>query len=331
MLNYPVKTVQHGESPFHSTPLGQNLVQVAQRLDVRRRLTYKATFSSAMVRMIENGGIGLAWKMIRGVWLALLLAAVTVLAACGGDDSGGGQADGEQGGTLTVLGASSLTDAFGELEGTFEEQNPGTDVQTSFAGSSELLAQIRQGAPADVFASADEANMDTAVEEGLVNEPETFARNRPVVIVPADNPAGIEDLQDLAQPDVQLVLAQDGVPIAEYAEDVLANANTEYGEGFEQSVLDNIVSREANVRAAANRVALGEADATFVYQSDVTDDIRDRVQVIEIPENLNVLAAYPIAILEGSQNPELARQWVDLVLSDEGQGVLEEYGFIAVN
>jgi len=128
-----------------------------------------------------------------------------------------------------VLAASSLTDAFGELEGAFEDQNPGINVQTSLAGSSELLAQIRQGAPADVFASADEANMDNAAEEGLVMEPETFVRNRPVVIVPADNPARIEELRDLAGVDAQIVLAQDGVPIAEYTKDVLANANSDYG------------------------------------------------------------------------------------------------------
>jgi molybdate transport system substrate-binding protein len=91
--------------------------------------------------------------------------------------------------------------------------------------------------------------------------------------------------------------------------------------------MGNIVSREANVRASANRVALGEADATFVYRSDVTQDIRDQVQVIEIPENVNVMATYPIATIAESQHPELAQEWIDLVLSDEGQRVLEEYGF----
>jgi molybdate transport system substrate-binding protein len=131
----------------------------------------------------------------------------------------------------------------------------------------------------------------------------------------------------LAQVQAQLVLAEDGVPIADYAKDVLANPDSQYGAGFGQTVLDKVVSREANVRASANRVALGEADATFVYRSDVTEDIRDEVQVIEIPENVNVMATYPIATIAESQHPELAQEWVDLVLSDEGQGVLEEYGF----
>jgi molybdate transport system substrate-binding protein len=250
------------------------------------------------------------------------------MTGCGtGSEGGGDEGQQEQRARLTVLAASSLTDAFGELESMFEEQNRGVDVTTSFAGSSEILAQIEQGAPADVFASADEAKMATALEEGLVTEPEIFARNRPVVIVPADNPARIEEFRDLASADAKLVLAADGVPIAEYAKEVLANADSQYGGNFEQKVLEKIVSREANVRAAANRVALGEADATFVYLSDVTPGISEQVKVIEIPQNMNVLATYPIATLQGSSNPELAQQWVELVLSPQGQDVLEEYGF----
>jgi len=228
-----------------------------------------------------------------------------------------------------VLAASSLTDAFGELASVFEEQNPGTKVSMSFGGSSELLAQIEQGAPADVFASADEGKMDAALEEGLVTEPQIFARNRPIVIVPKDNPAGIQGLQDLAKPGTKLVLAQDGVPIAEYAKKILSNADSEYGVDFEQRVLDNIVSREANVRASANRVALGEADATFVYVTDVTPGIEDQVQVIGIPEDLNVIATYPIAALKEANNSELAQAWIEFVLSDEGQSVLEKYNFEA--
>jgi len=262
----------------------------------------------------------------------LLIGPTFGLTGCGGTSESGGApqtAGEEQGGsgTLTVLAASSLTDAFGELATTFQEQNPGTKVRTSFAGSSELLTQIQQGAPADVFASADEAKMDTAVREDLVDEPRTFARNRPVVIVPEGNPTGIQGLRDLAKPGSEIVLAQDGVPIAEYAKRILSDAGSEYGGNFEQRVMDNVVSREANVRASASRVALGEADAAFVYITDVTPDIEDQVEVIEIPQGLNVIATYPIATLKEASNPELARKWVDLVLSDEGQSVLEKYGF----
>jgi molybdate transport system substrate-binding protein len=266
-------------------------------------------------------------RLLRVRVLGLLLVCC-VVAGCGGGSDGGGEKGGqEEGSTLTVLAASSLTDAFGELESMFEEQNQGVDVTTSFASSSELLVQIQQGAPADVYASADERQMNTALEDGLVTEPEIFVRNRPVVIVPAENPAEIEAFGDLASVDAQIVLAEEAVPIARYTEQVLDNADAEYGGGFAQAVRDKIVSREANVRASANRVALGEADATFVYISDVTEDISEQVRVIEIPENLNVVATYPIATIEESLNAGLAREWVDLVLSDEGQSVLESYNF----
>ena len=273
------------------------------------------------------------YTFVSAPWILRLLItclAILSLAGCSGSSGSGGE-EWEEEATLTVLAASSLTDAFRELEGTFEEQNEGVDVQTSFAGSSELLLQIQQGAPADVFASADEAKMDTALEESLVTEPEIFVRNRPVVIIPADNPARIEEFRDLAVAEAQIVLAEESVPISRYAEEVLENADAEYGGSFAQRVRDKIVSREANVRASANRVALGEADASFVYVSDVTEDIREQVRVIEIPAELNVVATYPIATIEGSQNPELAQAWLDLVLSDRGQDVLEKYNFEPVS
>jgi molybdate transport system substrate-binding protein len=264
------------------------------------------------------------------LFLLLVLVLAPCLTGCSRASEGGGEVgeSNPEEATLTVFAASSLTDAFGDLESAFEEQNPDIDVRTNFAASSDLLFQIQQAAPADVFASADEAKMDTAVGQNLVKQPVVFARNSLVVIVPAANPAGIEEFQDLAGADAKVVLAVEGVPIAEYAERVLANADSDYEEGFSQSVLDNVVSREANVRAAAQRVALGEADVTFVYRSDVTEDIKDQVQVVEVPEDLNVVATYPMAAVEQSQNTDLAQEWIDFVLSDEGQDVLEGYGFI---
>jgi molybdate transport system substrate-binding protein len=252
----------------------------------------------------------------------LVVSSIAVAGFAGCGSAGGG------GSTLTVLAASSLTDAFGELARTFEEQNPGTEVRQSFESSSTLLTQIQQGAPADVFASAAREEMNTAVEDGLVaGEPETFVRNREVVMVPKDNPADIESMGDLAKPGIRLVLAEDGVPAAAYALEILGRANAEYGSDFKQDVLSNVVSREADVRAAVSRVALGDADATFGYVSDYTPDIRDQVRVIQIPENLNIIATYPIAALRDAQSPELAHKWVDLVVSDEGQRVLEKWGF----
>lgn len=253
---------------------------------------------------------------------------VAALAGCGGGEGEAAAGDEERGGTLTVLAASSLTDAFGELARTFEEQNPGVEVRQSFESSSTLLTQIQQGAPADVFASAAEEEMDTAVEDGLVaGEPEVFVRNREVVMVPEDNPADIRSMQDLAKPGIKLVLAEEGVPAADYAVEILGRADAEYGSGFKRAVLSNVVSREADVRASVNRVALGDADATFGYASDYTPDIRDRVRVVEVPEGLNIVATYPIAALQDAKNPGLAREWVELVVSEEGQSVLQKWGF----
>ena len=258
--------------------------------------------------------------------VVLLIVVFSMLTSCG--SSGRASESTGQGAKLTVLAASSLTDAFGELAKDFEGENPGVKVRTSFGSSSALLAQIQQGAPADVFASADEAKMDTAVSDGLVlNEPRNFAKNREVVMVPKDNPAGIEKFRDVAKPGVKLVLAEDEVPAAEYAKDILSKADDEYGGGFEKSVMSNVVSREADVRASVNRVALGEADATFGYASDYTPGVRDRVKVVSIPEGLNVVATYPIAALKDSREKKLAREWLDLVTSQKGQRVLEKWGF----
>ena len=264
--------------------------------------------------------------------MALILSSIAVVAGpagCGGSGggaaSGGGEGDTD---TLTVFAASSLTDAFGELEERFEEQNPGVEVRQSFESSSTLLTQIQQGAPADVFAPAAREEMRTAAQDGLVaGEPEVFVKNREVIMVPEENPARIESLRDLSKPGIKLVMAEDGVPAADYALEIVSEASAEYGSGFRQDVLSNVVSREADVRASVSRVVLGDADATFGYASDYTPDIRDRVRVIRIPENLNIIAVYPIAVLEDANDPELARKWVELVVSGEGRRVLEKWGF----
>jgi molybdate transport system substrate-binding protein len=256
--------------------------------------------------------------------------ALAGLTACGQGSSNSGSGGGgeKQGGTLTILSASSLADAFGELEKTFEKQNKGVAVKQSFESSSTLLTQIQQGAPADVFASAAKEEMNTAVKDDLVaGKREVFAKNREIIMVPKDNPAKIESLRDLAKPDIKLVLAQKDVPAADYALEILGKANAQYGDGFEKRVLSNVVSRESDVRASVNRVVVGDADATFGYASDYTPDIRDRVRVVPVPPDLNILATYPIAALEDAKDPELAREWVELVTSEEGQRVLEKWNF----
>jgi molybdate transport system substrate-binding protein len=262
----------------------------------------------------------------------LLLAVLAVVVRCGGSGSGSGGGCGGGGakrvGTLTILAASSLTDAFGQLGKTFEKQNPGTTVKQSFGASSDLLAQIEQGAPADVFASAATEEMDTAVKKCLVSgKPEVFVKNREVIMVPKDNPANINSLKDMAKPNIKLVLAAKDVPAADYAVEILGKANKVYGSGFKNKVLSNVVSREADVRASVNRVVVGDADATFSYASDYTPDIRDEVKVIPIPPKLNIIATYPIAALKDAKDPELARKWLDLDTSRQGQKVLKMWNF----
>ena len=273
--------------------------------------------------------------MNRRVYLCLLGASMSVIALAGltgcgqgSSNSGSGGGGKKQEGTLTILAASSLIDAFGELGKTFEKQNEGVSVKQSFESSSTLLTQIQQGAPADVFASAAKEEMSTAVKDGLVaDDPKVFVKNREIIMVPKDNPAGIKEFRDVAKPDVKLVLAQKDVPAADYALEILDKANAEYGASFEKDVLSNVVSRESDVRASVNRVVVGDADATFGYASDYTPDIRDRVKVVPIPPDLNIIATYPIAALEDAKSPELARKWVELVTSEEGQRVLEKWNF----
>jgi len=281
---------------------------------------------------LEKGEDISGHRRVRLTTLAALLVsgvALVGIAGCGGvsggDAGGGGK---QEGGTLTVLAASSLIDAFGELANRFEEQNPGVKVKQSFESSSTLLVQIQQGAPADVFASAAEEEMNTAVKDGLVRgEPEVFAKNREIIMVPKDNPVSIRRFRDIAKPDVKLVLAGKDVPAADYALEILGKAKGQYEADFEKDVLSNVVSRESDVRASVNRVVVGDADATFGYASDYTPDIRDKVKVVPIPPDLNIVATYPIATLEDAKSPGLAKKWVELVTSKEGQRVLQNWNF----
>ena len=265
-------------------------------------------------------------------FLTALMSAIVLVGftGCGqsSNNSGSDGGDKKQGRTLTIFAASSLIDAFEELGKIFEKQNESAEVKQSFESTSTLLTQIQQGAPADVFASAAQEEMDTAMKDGLVaGKPEVFVKNREIIMVPNDNPANIQSFQDVANPGVRLVLAQKDVPAADYALQILDKANARYGDNFEKQVLSNVVSRESDVRASVNRIVVGDADATFGYASDYTIDIRDRVKVVPIPPDLNIIATYPIAALKDAKDPELAKKWVELVMSKEGQHVLKKWNF----
>jgi molybdate transport system substrate-binding protein len=232
--------------------------------------------------------------------------------------------------TLTVFAAASLTDVFKELGRNFERYNPGVKVVFNFAPSQLLSQQLNQGAPADVFASANTAQMNVAITGGRVSTSQVFVRNRLVVIYPANNPGEIKELRDLAKPGLQLVLAAQAVPVGQYALDFLdkATADPVYSASFKSEVLKNAVSYENNVKAVLAKVALGEADAGIVYTTDVLGSDALKVKRLFIPDQLNTVAAYPIAVVDDTVNAYWASGFVRYVLSTDGQLILWKYGFI---
>ncbi len=234
--------------------------------------------------------------------------------------------------TLTVFAAASLTDAFNEIKTQFEAANPGVTVAYNFGGSNALAQQLGEGAPADVFASANKKQMDVAIEAGRVvtGTTQIFVRNRLVVILPKDNPGKIATLLDLAKSGLKLVLAAKDVPVGQYALDYLdkATADASFGASYKDDVLANVVSYEDNVRSVLTKVALGEGDAGIVYTSDISGDAAKNIISIEIPDELNTIATYPIGAVKDSAAPDVAQAFIDYVLSADGQAILKDDGFI---
>lgn len=245
------------------------------------------------------------------------VAAALLVAGCAGASSDvtgpGVTADGE----ILVSAAASLTDAFAAVAARFEAASPGFRVVLNLAGSSTLREQILEGAPADVFASANTTNMDHVVEAGAVaGEPVVFATNELEIAVPAGNPAGVTGLGDFARPELLIGLCAPGVPCGDLAREVFARAG----------VVPAVDSNEPDVRALLTKVAAGELDAGITYVTDVAA-AGNSVEGIDIPADQNVVAAYPIAVLAGAPNPDGADAFVAFVLSDAGRSILDEYGF----
>lgn len=234
--------------------------------------------------------------------------------------------------TLTVFAAASLSEAFSALAARFESENPGVEVILNFAGSQQLAQQITQGAPADLFASANEVQMDNVVQGGRVdsNEVKIFASNRLAIIYPSDNPARLEKLQDLQSPGLSVVLCDPAVPVGRYSLEFLerASSDPDFGANYKDLVLKNVVSYEENVKAVLSKIILGEADAGIVYTSDVWGDGASGVGVLLIPERLNVAAVYTIATITDSPIRELARSFINYVRSRSGQEILINNGLL---
>ena len=228
---------------------------------------------------------------------------------------------------LKVFAASSLTEAFRDVEALFEAAHPEVDVVLSFAGSQTLRLQIERGARADVFASADPAQMELLSGAGLVEDERPFAYNAMAVIVPPGNPAGIESFRDLPRAE-RLVVGTENVPAGAYARRILAAGGEFFGPGFREAVKERIVSEESNIRLVRAKVERGEADAAIVYR---TDALGARVRVVPVPANLNVEAEYVVAVVSGRTNRSTASRWIDFLGSVEAQDALAGRGFVVSN
>ncbi len=218
---------------------------------------------------------------------------------------------------LLVSAAASLTDAFAEIESVFETYHPGMDVVLNLGSSSMLREQILEGAPADVFASANISNMDQVVQAGEASDPAIFATNRLEIAVPTGNPAGVTGLDDFAREELLLGLCADQVPCGGFGREALAKAG----------VSPSIDTNEPDARALLTKVEAGELDAGITYVTDVLS--ANRVDGVGIPDQFNVVAHYPIAVLSGAPNPNGAAAFVEFVLSPEGRAILTDHGFSA--
>jgi molybdate transport system substrate-binding protein len=228
-----------------------------------------------------------------------------------------------------VFAAASLTDAFEQVAIDLEAANEGLTITYNFGGSQALVTQLSEGAEADVFASANNAQMQAAIDNGAIaGDPATFVRNRLVIVTPANNPAGVDSADDLGAPGLLLVLAQPEVPVGRYARDSVCRMGQDtatYGDDFVGRVAANVVSEEEDVRDVLAKVQLGEADAGIVYVSDA-GVAGDEVKRIEIPDDVNILASYPIAAVAGGDEAS-ADAFIAYVLGPEGQATLTEFGF----
>src|SRR5258707_369571 len=227
----------------------------------------------------------------------------------------------------------SWEDSLPEMANPYHNQQPNVTINLNFNGSQILEQQIANGAPADIFASADLTNMKKASNAGLVNASQIFVKNRLVMIIPASNPGNINSLKDLARRGVKIDIEAKTVPAGNYTRQVLANMSksADYGSGFGNAVLANVVSEETNVKAVVQKVQLGEADAGFGYRSDVTAAVSNKFKFISIPAAYNVTAQYPIAVVQTSTHTSDSQAFIDFVLSTAGQDILQKYHFIPLN
>ena len=264
----------------------------------------------------------------KAIMLVGALALLFALAACG--SSPATSATGQHV-KLTVFAAASLKGAFTDIAKAYGKTHPNVAITFNFAGSDTLAQQINQGAPADLFASANGTQMNVAVKSGAIDGSavKTFAHNRLVLIYPVTNPAHIQTLRDIARPGVKLDLAAQTVPVGQYSLDFLdkASADPAYGTSYKAQALKNVVSYETDVKAVLAKVALGEADAGIVYTTDAAS-ASGKVGTVPIPDALNSIATYPIGVVHSSPQAAAARDLLAYIVSTDGQAILARYGFL---
>ncbi len=245
-----------------------------------------------------------------------------LLWGCGASSSGSGDTE-----RLTVLAASSLTNAFPALAEIFEAEHPGVKITLSFAGSQALATQVRHGLAADVLASANAAHVEALVEDGLVEDPQPFVANT-LVLALAEGYTDAVDLEHLPQVG-SLVVGASQVPVGRYTDKLLDAAQQRFGDDWRSGVEARIVSREPSVRLAAAKVAMGEADAAIIYSSDAAS--LAALQAVPLPEDLAPRATYFQARLEAGPSPDLAREWMAFVAGQRGQEIFAQQGFSEVS
>jgi molybdate transport system substrate-binding protein len=253
-------------------------------------------------------------------FFSILVAAAIAAAGCGGSSgSSGSSAGSSSGGTLTVDAAASLTNAFMALARTFHQQHPGWKVVNNFAGTDQLAAQVEQGQEADVFAGASPTYPEQLRQKNLLGPTVNFATNTLVIAVPAANPAGITNVNQLVSKQPKLVIGDPAVPIGAYTIEVLGNL------GIKKSQL-NVVSEEADVTSILAKITTGAADAGFVYVTDALG-AGSQVKQVMLPKKANATAIYPIGVLKSSKNTQAAQWWINLVTGPTGQAELKKLGF----
>jgi molybdate transport system substrate-binding protein len=281
---------------------------------------------------------------------ALIVLAVAVVAACSSGSGAGSTASQAPGSSapqsvgqatpsapspvepaeLNVYGAASLKGALDDAIAAYEADNPGTTITVSTDSSAALETQIEQGAPADVFLSADTTNPEKLVDNGFASgDPVVFAGNELTIIVPTDNPGGVASPADLAKQGLKVIAAGDEVPITKYATQLVHNLSGQngYPAGFEAAYAGNVASKEDNVKAVVAKIELGEGDAGIVYVTDAAAS--DKVATVDVPSVVNVPATYAGVVVKDSPNPDAAAAFLDWFAGPEGQAILSDFGFLA--